>query len=105
MAYDQTPVEAEFRTPWLPDMDRYWLSFGGQYKVSAAGAIDFGYTHIFIKNGTIRDDAGGGQSQALQGVLISATTTRTASIPRRSILAQVLIPAAARGRILRPRLS
>lgn len=80
VAYDQTPVEDDFRTPRLPDMDRYWLSFGGQYKVSAAGAIDFGYTHIFIKNGTIRDNSGGGQSQALQGFLIGNYNSNSVDI-------------------------
>lgn len=71
VAFDQTPVKnAEFRTPRLPDSNRWWLSLGGQYKVSAAGAIDFGYTHVFIRDGKIRDNAGGGQAQALQGFLI-----------------------------------
>jgi len=71
VAYDQTPVRnAEYRTPRLPDSDRYWLSVGGQYKISAAGAVDFGYTHVFIRDGSIRNNAGGGRSQALQGFLI-----------------------------------
>src|SRR5882762_84267 len=33
-AYDQTPVNDTDRTARLPDNNRLWLSFGGQYKVS-----------------------------------------------------------------------
>lgn len=70
IAYDQSPVEDKFRTPRLPDNNRFWIAFGGQYKLSAAGTIDFGYTHVFVKDAPINDNSGGGQQQALQGVLI-----------------------------------
>lgn len=81
VAFDQTPVKnAEFRTPRLPDTNRFWLSLGGQYKVSSAGAIDFGYTHVFMKNGAIRNDAGGGQQQALQGFLIGNYNSNSVDI-------------------------
>ena len=42
IAYDQTPVRDEFRTPRLPDSDRTWLSFGAQYKWSPALKFDVG---------------------------------------------------------------
>lgn len=52
-AYDQAPVTDAFRTARIPDNNRTWLTFGGQYKVSAAGAIDFGYAHLFVKDSPI----------------------------------------------------
>lgn len=53
VAYDQTPTSNTYRTPRLPDEGRTWLAVGGQYKVSKAGAIDFGYAHIFMKSPSI----------------------------------------------------
>ncbi len=50
IAYDQSPVSDANRTARIPDNNRLWLAFGGQYKVSTASAIDFGYAHLFISN-------------------------------------------------------
>jgi len=53
VAYDQTPVPDAYRTARIPDNDRTWLAFGGQYKPSKSGTIDFGYAHLFVKDTTI----------------------------------------------------
>ncbi|HEY6864986.1 MAG TPA: outer membrane protein transport protein, partial [Burkholderiales bacterium] len=53
LAYDQSPVNNTDRTARLPDNDRYWVSVGGQYRVSNAGTLDFGYSHLFVKNTSI----------------------------------------------------
>ena len=53
VAYDQAPVTDAFRTARIPDNNRIWLAFGGQYKLSAAGAIDVGYAHLFVKDSAI----------------------------------------------------
>src|SRR5437879_430645 len=53
LAYDQTPVNDTDRTARLPDNNRLWLSFGGQYKLSKDGTLDFGYAHLFIKDASI----------------------------------------------------
>jgi long-chain fatty acid transport protein len=58
IAYDQSPVRDATRLPRVPDSDRIWLAVGAQYKLGKASAIDFGYTHIFVKDGSI--DANGG---------------------------------------------
>lgn len=51
IAYDQTPVlDPEHRTPRIPDADRLWLSCGFSYAASKSMNIDFGYTHIFVKD-------------------------------------------------------
>ncbi len=65
-AYDQSPVNDTDRTPRLPDNNRLWLSFGGQYKLSKDGTLDFGYAHLFIKDATINQNAG---STAANGLL------------------------------------
>ncbi len=53
LAFDQTPVNDTDRTARLPDNNRLWLSFGGQYKLSKDGTLDFGYAHLFIKDAPI----------------------------------------------------
>lgn len=53
LAYDQAPVPDAFRTARIPDNNRTWLAFGGQYKPSAASAIDAGYAHLFVSDATI----------------------------------------------------
>ncbi len=53
VAYSQSPVKDEFRTPRLPDAPRTWLTGGGQYKVSDAFKLDFGAAYLWIKKATI----------------------------------------------------
>ena len=53
IAFDQSPVRDEFRTPRLPDSDRTWLSAGMQYKWSPALKLDVGATYIFVKDMSI----------------------------------------------------
>ena len=50
VAFDESPMDTAHRTPRLPDGDRIWLSLGGKYMITPATGIDFGYTHIFIKD-------------------------------------------------------
>lgn len=52
IAYDTSPVQNEYRTPRLPDNDRTWLSFGARYKPSPNWWLDFGYTYIWVHNGS-----------------------------------------------------
>ena len=56
VAYDQTPVPDAYRTARIPDNNRTWLAFGGQYKASASGKLDFGYAHLFVKDATIANN-------------------------------------------------
>ncbi len=62
VAYDQTPVPDAYRTARIPDSNRTWLAFGGQYK-SGSGKLDFGYAHLFMNDATIANNqtaTGGG---------------------------------------------
>jgi long-chain fatty acid transport protein len=52
LAYDNTPVKDEFRTPRLPDTDRTWLGIGAQYAMSKQWVFDFGYVYIIAKDGS-----------------------------------------------------
>lgn len=58
VAYDQTPVNDTDRTARLPDQNRTWLSFGGQYRLSRDGTLDFGYAHLFVKDAPINQNPG-----------------------------------------------
>ena len=53
LAYDQAPVPDAYRTARIPDNNRTWLAFGGQYKPAKESAIDFGYAHLFVSDSTI----------------------------------------------------
>lgn len=53
VAFDQSPVPEAYRTPRIPDQDRYWVSLGAGYKVTENFSVDVGYTHIFVKDSTL----------------------------------------------------
>lgn len=55
VAYDQTPVKEEFRTPRVPDQSRTWLAFGVGYNWSDAVRLNAGYTHIWVDEADIND--------------------------------------------------
>ena len=59
VAYDQTPTNNNDRGVRLPDGNRTWLSMGARYGLPKAGAIDFGYAHLFLDNPSINNNAGG----------------------------------------------
>ena len=39
-----------YRTPRIPDGDRTWVSMGASYAFSKSFTVDFGYTHICVKD-------------------------------------------------------
>ena len=49
-AYDETPIRsAEFRTPRIPDNNRYFLSAGLRWSPRDWMDIDVGYAHLFVE--------------------------------------------------------
>lgn len=52
LAYDQSPVHTEFRSPRLPDADRYWTAVGATYSPNHWVDLDLSYAHLFVKDGT-----------------------------------------------------
>lgn len=53
IAFDQSPVRAEYRTARLPDADRFWIGFGAKYKFNKYISLDAAYAHLFFKHATI----------------------------------------------------
>jgi len=67
LAYDQSPIPDNRRTPRLTDEDRIWTSIGAQFRPSPAVTIDAGYAHLFIKDSSVNlpDRTGVGGPPAL----------------------------------------
>ncbi|MCP5363992.1 MAG: outer membrane protein transport protein [Hyphomicrobiales bacterium] len=53
VAYDQSPIPEDKRTPRIPDDNRYWISIGASYQPNDAFTFGFGYTHIFVDDASI----------------------------------------------------
>ncbi len=65
-AYDETPIRsAEFRTPRIPDDNRYFLSAGLRWSPRDWMDIDVGYAHLFVQ--TARSNFADNQGHALIG--------------------------------------
>ncbi|MCL2308992.1 MAG: outer membrane protein transport protein [Proteobacteria bacterium] len=62
VAYDQSPIQDAYRTPRLPDADRYWVSIGGQYAINKQMHLDAGFAYLFAKNGPIHNDSNNPQA-------------------------------------------
>lgn len=51
LAYDQSPIaSATYRTPRIPDEDRFWIALGGSYKLNEQISLELGYAHLFVKD-------------------------------------------------------
>ena len=53
VAYDQSPARDAYRTPRIPDSDRYWLSVGASYQVLRNVELTAAYTHIFADDAKV----------------------------------------------------
>jgi long-chain fatty acid transport protein len=53
IAFDQSPTTDRYRTPRIPDADRYWLSFGLGWQPVRWASIDLGYSHIWVDNSSV----------------------------------------------------
>jgi len=82
VAFDETPMDTAHRTPRLPDGDRTWVSVGARYLVQPNMALDFGYTHIFIKDPKIdnRNDGSTAGSGLIDGTYSSNVNIISASL-------------------------
>lgn len=57
LAYDETPISDEYRTPRIPGEDRFWVALGFGYQINERLGLDFGYTHLFVKDSKMQKDA------------------------------------------------
>jgi long-chain fatty acid transport protein len=65
VAFDETPVPDETRTPRLPDTERTWVAIGARWQSSPALLMDFGYAHLFSDTVPLDQDAGNAAASAL----------------------------------------
>lgn len=64
VAFDQTPVQNEYRNLKLPDANRYWVSMGLGYKFNDNVRIDLAYTHLFMESKSFEEATAGGVVRA-----------------------------------------
>lgn len=50
MAYDETPISDDYRTPRIPGEDRFWVSLGAGYQFTENINMDFAYAHLFVSD-------------------------------------------------------
>ncbi|WP_454458270.1 OmpP1/FadL family transporter [Thauera phenylacetica] len=66
VAFDETPVKnPEKRLTSLPDNDRIWFSFGGQWKPTKAAAIDMGVSYLHVDDTKINNGSASDPSKGL----------------------------------------
>ena len=53
LAYDESPIRSDTRTPRVPGNDRYWISLGAGYKPNDWTELTLSYTHIFMQDGNV----------------------------------------------------
>ncbi|MBY6261420.1 transporter [Azospirillum sp. 412522] len=53
VAFDKGSVDVEYRTPRIPEQNRYWLSAGAGYQVTDSLRVDAAYSHVFIPKTSI----------------------------------------------------
>lgn len=66
LAYDETPVKnAEKRLTSLPDNDRIWFSFGGQWKPERTSTLDLGAAYLYVDDTRINNGSAADPSKGL----------------------------------------
>ncbi|MBK8909594.1 MAG: outer membrane protein transport protein [Rhodospirillales bacterium] len=68
LAYDQTPIPDDRRTPRIPASSRTWLSVGASFQPLDSLQVGIGYTHLFVDDGSI-DLAAGDPGNTFRGNL------------------------------------
>jgi long-chain fatty acid transport protein len=58
VAYDESPVQTQYRTPRLPDASRTWLAIGAQYKASPNLKFDGGFAYLWAANASSNQNEG-----------------------------------------------
>ncbi|MFO7983199.1 MAG: outer membrane protein transport protein [Desulfuromonadales bacterium] len=57
VAFDETPISDEYRTPRIPGEDRTWVTVGAGYQLSESLTLDCAYAHIFVSDSKMEKDA------------------------------------------------
>jgi long-chain fatty acid transport protein len=65
LAYEISPARQDTsRTVRIADNDRIWASIGATYQWNGHTALDFAYSHVFVKDGKIDQRTGAMTLQA-----------------------------------------
>lgn len=56
-AYDQSPVQDEYRTARIPDSNRNWLTLGMKYSIADDWTVDAAYGYMFAAKAKIDESA------------------------------------------------
>jgi long-chain fatty acid transport protein len=75
-AYDQAPMNDGNRLSRVPDMNRYWASFGASYEINKSSKVHLGYAHLFTTGGNITD----GSNAANGGGVLTGSYTGSVDI-------------------------
>ena len=81
-AYDETPIRsAEFRTPRIPDNNRYFLGTGFRWSPTNYMDVDLGYAHLFVEEPRV--DVTDSQGHELRGKFDASVDIVSASVTLR----------------------
>jgi len=61
LAYDESPIPSNTRTPRIPTNDRFWFALGVSWQIDEMFSADLAWMHVFIKDGNIDQTAPTGQ--------------------------------------------
>lgn len=70
VAFDETPISDEYRTPRIPGEDRLWLSLGAGYQFTENLSMDVAYTHLFVDDSKMEKTATPGTEDEGRGTVI-----------------------------------
>lgn len=54
VAFDQTPTTDGFRSPRVPDEDRFWFSVGASYDLNESMSLDLAYSLLVAETSTVQ---------------------------------------------------
>jgi long-chain fatty acid transport protein len=78
-AYDQTPIQsAEFRSPRVPDNNRYFIATGVRWSPTHFMDLDVGYAHLFVQDAGV--DFTDSQGHDLRGKIDAAINIVSAAV-------------------------
>ena len=84
-AYDQSPVQNEYRTARIPDSNRNWLTVGAKYNLMEGWTIDAAYGYMFAATAKVNDQGHYGLQvgQSLNGEYKLRAHVLSASLTKR----------------------
>ena len=58
VAYDESPIPDDYRTPRIAGEDRYWVTLGAGYQFNEHLVMDIAYAHLFVDDSKMQKHAG-----------------------------------------------